>query len=329
MARRHSACRPCPLGDHSYSTTYAGDAVYGPAVSGTATVNVNDLPRVSLFSPTDGTQYNSPTTLFVEGAANGVNGTRIMHIDLFDNGVPISSKMLTPPGSTSVSFTFVVNTPAAGLHAYSAAATDDCGMVGDPAVTHVTVIGAATVAITAPTNGSFQVAPGFVSLQATASSQNGGITQIQYLANGVSLGTATAAPYNLTWSNVPAGNYTLIAQATDSAGAVAVSAPVQLVVGSAPTVTVTRPSQGATIADDVISTLTGTIQSPSNSSVRVNGMLATVGASGTFVGNNVPLRPGNNTIQVLVTTAEGVTATQAAVQLHSSSVRTLLRDSRR
>ena len=38
----------------------------------------------------------------------------------------------------------------------------------------------------------------------------------------------TTLPFSLVWSNVPAGSYTLTAQATDNLGASAISAPVDI-----------------------------------------------------------------------------------------------------
>src|SRR4029079_8214325 len=56
------------------------------------------------------------------------------------------------------------------------------------------------------------------------------------LGVGTFIGSLCPAPYcpyyTLTWSNVPPGNYTLTARATDRSGVSSTSAPVRIAVGS-------------------------------------------------------------------------------------------------
>jgi chitinase len=47
------------------------------------------------------------------------------------------------------------------------------------------------------------------------------VAQVESFNGATPLGTATAAPYVLNWTNVAAGSYTLTAVATDSLGATA------------------------------------------------------------------------------------------------------------
>ncbi|WP_273703777.1 Ig-like domain-containing protein, partial [Candidatus Accumulibacter vicinus] len=62
------------------------------------------------------------------------------------------------------------------------------------------------------------------------------------------IGTATAAPYTVTWNSVPAGGYSLTAKATDNQGAVTTSAARTITVNATntpPTVSLTAPADGA------------------------------------------------------------------------------------
>jgi hypothetical protein len=55
------------------------------------------------------------------------------------------------------------------------------------------------------------------------------------------------------------------------------------------------------------------VQSSPNSSVTINGAVATVDSSGGFFLNNVGLQPGSNTLQIMVTTPDNQTASQNLV----------------
>lgn len=61
-------------------------------------------------------------------------------------------------------------------------------------------------------------APGAVALTATASDSDGSIVNVQFFNGTTLLATVTQAPYAYTWSNVPAGTYSLTARATDNRG---------------------------------------------------------------------------------------------------------------
>ena len=76
-----------------------------------------------------------------------------------------------------------------------------------------------TVTITNPPTGAVFFAPATVTIEATASDSDGSVSQVQFFVNGNSVGVATAMPYAAATNNVPAGNYTLSAVATDNSGA--------------------------------------------------------------------------------------------------------------
>ncbi|MDI3259396.1 MAG: TIGR03118 family protein [Sinobacteraceae bacterium] len=86
-----------------------------------------------------------------------------------------------------------------------------------------------TVSLSAP-SGDLS---GTVMLTATASDDTG-VTQVQFFVDGTSIGTATTAPYTLQWdtTQVADGQHTLIAKATDLAGNVGTSDPVQVTVAN-------------------------------------------------------------------------------------------------
>src|SRR5205085_2426285 len=83
---------------------------------------------------------------------------------------------------------------------------------------------APTVSLTAPANGAAYTAPATVPLTATASDTDGTIARVDFYSGTTLIGSATASPYSVTWSNVAAGTYSLTAVARDNAGATTTSA---------------------------------------------------------------------------------------------------------
>ena len=89
-----------------------------------------------------------------------------------------------------------------------------------------------SVRITSPTDGSSMAAPASMTIAASASDSDGSIVSVEFYAGTTRLGSATSSPYEITWSGVAAGTYTLTARASDNAGAVTTSAPVTVTVSA-------------------------------------------------------------------------------------------------
>lgn len=90
---------------------------------------------------------------------------------------------------------------------------------------------APTVSLTQPTAGTF-TAGANIPLAATAADTDGTVSRVEFYAGTTLLATDTSSPYTGTWSNVPAGNYVLVARAFDNAGAFTNSAPVDVTVNA-------------------------------------------------------------------------------------------------
>jgi hypothetical protein len=117
-----------------------------------------------------------------------------------------------------------------------------------------------SVALISPPNGAFFTAPANIRLVASAKDIDGWVSSVEFFANGTSLGIVSndvwfvemvrmpelngtmisgpsvtpglpiQAPLVLNWSNVPPGQYSLTAVATDNLGATGRSGPVQITV---------------------------------------------------------------------------------------------------
>ena len=126
-------------------------------------------------------------------------------------------------------------------------------MVGTIVVTSSAVPPA--VAISSPTNRTLFAAPMNVMIAASVTPGSGAVTNVQFLANGVSIGSAATAPYSISSANLLDGSYTLTALARDNQGLSATSPPVLIRAVNPPLLT-TIPGTAGPI-QFTFSTITG------------------------------------------------------------------------
>jgi len=110
---------------------------------------------------------------------------------------------------------------------------------------------APTAALTSPANGATFTAPATISIAATASDSDGTVAKVDLFQGTTLLGSDTTSPYSFSWTNVPAGTYSIRAVATDNLGAVGNSGTASITVtasGQPPVVSLTSPSSGASFA---------------------------------------------------------------------------------
>jgi hypothetical protein len=105
---------------------------------------------------------------------------------------------------------------------------------------------AVSVLITNPLDRTFYTAPATISIQASAVTSTGSISQVEFFSGATNLGEAVAAPYGITWSNVPPGTYALTASATNSISNFGVS-PVVHVIVVGPTAQISITPTNATV----------------------------------------------------------------------------------
>jgi hypothetical protein len=215
-----------------------------------------------------------------------------------------------------------------------------------------------SVSLLAPTNGSSYFSRPNITLAAKAVDSNGWVKTVEFLANGSSVGivsnSAPAVPlgkirddvflpwnnnrYQLVWTNVAPGNYSLTAVATDNAGLQTASPAIDITVTTnlaAPVVRIASPTEGA--------------EFPGNAPINIyaaasetNGVVHTVEflANGTNVGvatNYVATHPymhsdwqmqwvpysfrwtnppvGTNILTAIATDNNGITATSSPVSV--------------
>ncbi|QTE21961.1 Ig-like domain-containing protein [Polaribacter cellanae] len=91
---------------------------------------------------------------------------------------------------------------------------------------------APTTNITSPNSNSNFTENDNIIITASASDSDGTITLVEFYQGNVKIGQDTSAPYNLTWTNVSSGNYTLTVVATDNNGSSTTSLPIAINVTS-------------------------------------------------------------------------------------------------
>jgi probable HAF family extracellular repeat protein len=212
-------------------------AGYSP-YSNEAGVTINQLPSVTLTTPTNGSVFVSPANIPLAATASDTDGT-VTNVTFLLGGT-------TNLGSVgSAPFTTTWSNVLAGAYVLSASATDNLGGVTTSTSVNVVVSNPPpSVTLTAPTNNQFYLAPAIITLTANASDPNGTVAKVDFYFRSTNLiGTATSSPYSLQWTNLATGSYPLTAVATDNEGATSTSAVVNISVSnSPPTVSITSPT---------------------------------------------------------------------------------------
>jgi hypothetical protein len=149
---------------------------------------------------------------------------------------------------------------------------------------------APTVSVTAP-GATLDLT---VTLSASAAAAGASVTSVEFLVDGASVGSASTAPYTVSWDSttVSDGTHTLTASVTDSQGQTASSAPVTISVDNNPAFTVAMgpgqvfpvPTSSATgTASLTVKLASGTV----SGKVTVSGVTASaVTINQAFAGNS-------------------------------------------
>lgn len=269
----------------------------------------NGAPTVSITSPANNATFNSGATITINAAAADADGS-VSKVEFFNGATKLGE-------DTSSPYSFSWASVPAGNYQLTAKATDNTGATTSSATIAVivTIPGntAPTVSVTAPANNTTFTANSAITITANAADANGSVTKVEFFNGASKLGEDATAPYSFVWNNVAAGNYVLIAKATDNNNAVTTSAGVNIVVNAipvAPTVAITAPANGSTVVVGSIITITATASTPTGSIVKTEFFDGTTkvgedtSAPYTFSWTNA--QKGNHTIVVKATSNQGL-----------------------
>ena len=107
----------------------------------------------------------------------------------------------------------------------------------------VKLIAGPSVGLTTPEPGASFTAPAVIELTASVTANGHTVNRVDFLANGTLLGSASAAPYNWTWTNVSAGTFVLIARLVYDGSATSDSDSVTVVVATTSSATILVDAQ--------------------------------------------------------------------------------------
>ncbi|WP_395851944.1 Ig-like domain-containing protein [Cystobacter fuscus] len=200
-------------------------------------------PSAQLTSPAAGVVLTGIATL----TATASDDYDVTSVEFYE-GTTLLGTDDTPPYSLSWN---TWNTPN-GSRSLTAVGRDAAGNAGpsSPVVVTVTNDHASLLAtLTSPTEGATLV--GTVTLSASAGSPSK-VARVEFYVGTRLIGTDYTSPYSASWNTAAelAGPYALTTRTYDASGNVEVSAPVNVTVASdntAPTVSITSPSAGATV----------------------------------------------------------------------------------
>jgi subtilisin family serine protease len=210
-------------------------------------------PTAALTSPAAGATLTKTVTLNATASDN----FGVTQVEFYDGSTLLATDTTEP-----YSFSWDTRTAVNGAHALTVRAYDAAGFMGTSAAVNVTVNNDTTpptVAFTAPAAGA--TLTGSYTLTATAS-DNVGVTRVELWEGTTRINLDSTAPYSFLWNTRQAanGSHTLTLKAFDLAGN---EGSVDRIVVTdndftAPTVSLTAPTEGAT--------LTGTVTFTANAS---------------------------------------------------------------
>ncbi len=279
------------------------------------TVAATAAPTVALTSPSNGSSFTAGTTINLAANAADSDGN-ITQVQFLVNG--------QPQGAPDTAAPYVATwTPGSvGLYTVTAQATDNSGNVtlSAPVTVSIGSNAAPTVDFTSPTAGSYSLGNQIL-INVSASDSDGTVTGVQFFANGVPIGSATAAPFTLSWRAPAAGNYGLTAIATDNVGNATTSSPVSVTVTSvaAPGATITNPVAGTSyLAGNAIPLVAAT--SGGNGPIAqvqffVNGVSLGTDNSFPYTSTWTPAAPGNYSLVAIATDSAGISSTATALAI--------------
>ncbi len=241
---RPLATAPLSADNKTVTLTLKPDAAYVIATKKPSTVTLvqdlynNDPPMVAISSPADGALVTGPIINLSAEAADAEDGIASVSFFAGDSFVGIS---------TGAPFSVLwTNRSALRKYPIFAKAVDKIGQTTLSKVVNITVSNMlATVVLVAPANGAV-VPVGNIAVSASVADAPLPVTRVDFIANGVVIGSAPSAPYGFVWPSTKPGHYQISARAIDAFGVAGESAKSAILVTNVvPVVKLTAPAERA------------------------------------------------------------------------------------
>jgi hypothetical protein len=208
-------------------------------------------PTVSLTAPAAGSYLRGSTVSITASSSDNI---AVASLQFKLDGSNLGSLVVNPSSPYLIFWNTILENN--GSHILQAVVTDSSGNITTSSPISVTVDNdAPTVSITAPADASSLRGTNNITVSA---SDNIAVTNLQLRLDNSNLGSSVpnpSSPYSTTWDTTGASNgaHILRAVVTDQAGNISTSSPISVTVdNSAPTVSVTAPSEGAFIRGSFI-----------------------------------------------------------------------------
>ncbi|WP_299312992.1 glycosyl hydrolase family 18 protein [uncultured Aquimarina sp.] len=172
----------------------------------------NQLPLVSITSPSDGAVFEEGSTIDITANASDADGS-IARVQFYQ-GTTLLGEDITAP------YSYSWNNVSAGNQVITAKAYDDKGASATATVNiSVTSIGGnelPVITITSPALGTSFTVGATVTISADASDTDGTVDRVEFYNGDTMLGEDLSAPYTYDWTNIAEGNYTITVKAFDN-----------------------------------------------------------------------------------------------------------------
>ncbi len=279
----------------------------------TVTVGASAAPTVAITNPATGSAYTVGTPLTVAATAADSDGS-ITQVQFLVNGAPLGAADTVSPYSAVWTATSV------GVYTLTAQATDNSGNVATSSQVIVTIgaNAAPTVELNSPAAGTYSLG-NLVLVSAQANDADGTVSAVQFFANGLAIGTVTTAPFNVSWRPTVGGTYAITAQATDNAGNVTVTTPVNVTITAvgAPSVAINNPVAGQVYGAGTAIPFTATPAGGNGPVAQVQFFVngAPLGAADTtspYSATWTPGAPGTYSLLAIATDSAGLSSSSSA-----------------
>lgn len=181
---------------------------------------------------------------------------------------------------------------------------------------------APSVSLTSPTANASVLQGTVLTLAASATDPDGSIARVEFYDGSSLIGSASAAPYSLSWTAGSTGVHSLSAKAVDNGGASSTSAVVPVTVtapvpNQPPTVAITAPAANASVTVGTAVTVSATAADSDGSVQRVDvydgGVLVGSDSSAPYAVSYSPSGLGSHTLSAVAVDNAGASTTSAAV----------------
>jgi hypothetical protein len=219
------------------------------ANSTTVNLSTNPPPTVSITMPaTNGAVVGVGITNQITATATAATNASIREVQFYLDGIYQSSV-------TNFPYTFNFVPASAGFYKFAAVAIDSFGLQANSEVRTINATNGMppSVTIDAPAALTTNLTVNqTLTVRATATAAAGrNIARVDFLANGLIVNTDASAPYQFTYTATNAGNFELIARATDDLGNQkdSVAKTLSVTQGTPPTVSILDPDNTTPITE--------------------------------------------------------------------------------